>query len=58
MTNTDPIQFKVHGYSKLLKFQELERIPPRFKSGLIRVVDLKSQHNYFMRYEMILRKFR
>jgi hypothetical protein len=55
---TDSIQFKVHGYGKLLQYKDLMKIPPRCKQGLIRVIDLRCQHNYFMRYETIVRKFR
>jgi hypothetical protein len=58
MNNGESIQFKVSGYRRLLQFKELQTIPPRCKSGLIQVVDLRSQHNYFMRYENIVRKFR
>jgi hypothetical protein len=58
MNNGDSIQFKVSGYSRLLQFKDLQKIPPRCKQGLIRVIDLKSQHNYYMRYEYIVKKFR
>lgn len=58
MNNEESIQFKVSGYGKLLRFKELIKIPYRCRYGLIRVIDLRCQHNYYMRYENIVRKFR
>lgn len=59
MNNGESIRFRIHGFGKnLLIFSDLQKIPTRCKTGLIRVIDLKTEQHYYMRYENIIRKFR
>ena len=52
------IQFKVQGMDRLLTFEELQRIPARFKTMPIRVVCLKNQKCWKAGYNTIVAKFR
>jgi len=56
MTNT--IQFKVHGVSRLLTYDQLIALDRQKKLGMVRVIDTRTQRNWTTNFKNVVVKFK
>jgi hypothetical protein len=56
MTNT--IQFKVHGVSRLLTYDQLVALERQKHIGVVRVIDTRTQRNWNTNFKTVVVKFR
>ena len=57
MNNT--IQFKIHGVDKLLTYEQLVAFEKQKRSiGRVRVIDTRTQRNWYTNFKTVLVKFK
>ena len=54
----DTIQFKVHGVSRLLTYEQLVALEQQKRVGTVRVIDTQTQKNWSTNFKTVLVKFR
>ena len=54
----DTIQFKVHGVSRLLTYEQLIALENQKHVGMVRVIDTRTQRNWSTNFKTVLVKFK